>query len=176
MEFSIQPILKNDKALLLPLKEGDFENLYHAASDPLVWEQHPNKSRYQREIFEIFFKGAMESKGAFLIQDAASGEIAGSTRYYDYDPLKNIILIGYTFYARKFWGTGINTSVKKTMLDYIFQYVDQVHFHIGANNIRSQTAITRLGAEKVAEINVAYYGEPPAINFVYQISKTDWSL
>jgi hypothetical protein len=32
-----------------------------------VWEQHPNKDRYQREVFENFFKGAIESKGAFKI-------------------------------------------------------------------------------------------------------------
>ena len=176
MEFSIQPNLKNEKATLIPLEEDDFEVLYHAASDPLIWAQHPNKTRYQKEVFKNYFKGAVESGGAFLIKDTATGAIAGSTRFYDYDHSQNLILIGYTFYVRKYWGTGMNAEVKKTMLNYIFQYVDHVLFHIGAGNFRSQMAITRLGAKKIDEINVAYYGEPPAINFVYQISKINWSV
>jgi RimJ/RimL family protein N-acetyltransferase len=174
MKFSIQPNLKNEKATLRPLEEDDFEALYQTASDPLIWSQHPNKTRYQREVFKVFFEGAMKSKGAFIIKDAHTHEIAGSTRYYDYDPVKKLILIGYTFYATKYWGTGLNLSVKKTMLDYIFQFVNIVHFHIGANNVRSQIAITRLGAKKIGEINVAYFGEPPAINHIYQIEKGEW--
>lgn len=47
-------------------------------------------------------------------------------------------------------------------------------FHIGAQNIRSQMAIERLHAQKVGVEEVAYYGEAPKQNFVYQISKSDW--
>ena len=65
MDFSIQPILENSKVRLVPLQETDFEKLYKVASDPLVWEQHPNKNRYEREVFQNFFEGAMISKGAF---------------------------------------------------------------------------------------------------------------
>jgi RimJ/RimL family protein N-acetyltransferase len=46
--------------------------------------------------------------------------------------------IGYTFYGTKSWGKGINPQIKKLMLDYIFQFVDKVHFHIGKENYRSQ--------------------------------------
>lgn len=45
MTFDTQPILENDKAILYPLQEEDFEALYAVASDPLIWEQHPNKDR-----------------------------------------------------------------------------------------------------------------------------------
>jgi RimJ/RimL family protein N-acetyltransferase len=57
------------------------------------------------------------------------------------------------------------------MLHYAFQHVDQVIFHVGANNIRSQKAMEKLGAVKVGEELVAYYGEASRNNFVYQISK-----
>ena len=60
------------------------------------------------------------------------------------------------------------------MLNYIFQFVPEVHFHIGANNVRSQIAIGRLGAEKIAEQEVAYYGEPVRLNFEYLISNDKW--
>src|SRR5690606_20447722 len=137
MNFCIQPLLENERVKLIPLKEEDFERLYEVASDPNVWAQHPNKNRFEREVFQNFFKGAMESKGAFLILDKNSEEIAGSTRFYNYNERDNSILIGYTFYAVKFWGKGLNSSAKKLMLDYIFQFVDKVIFHVGAENFRS---------------------------------------
>lgn len=171
MNFSLQPILENENVKLIPLAEDDFERLYEIASDPKIWEQHPNKDRYQREVFKTFFEGAMQSKGAFLILDKASDEVAGSTRFYDYDGQDNSIFIGYTFYARKFWGSRLNPQVKKLMLEYVFHFVDKVNFHVGAVNIRSQKAMAKLGASKINEIAVAYYGEETRTNFLYVIEK-----
>lgn len=174
MNFSIQPLLENEKVKLIPLREEDFERLYEVASDPNVWAQHPNKNRFEREVFQNFFKGAMESKGAFLILDKNSDEIAGSTRFYDYNEENKSIFIGYTFYGVKFWGKGLNQQAKTLMLDYIFQFVEKVNFHVGASNIRSQKAMEKLGAIKTDEIMVAYFGEPDRLNFQYEILKKDW--
>ncbi|WP_210465019.1 GNAT family N-acetyltransferase [Rufibacter roseolus] len=175
MDFSIQPVLENERVILYPLQEEDFEALYNTASDPKIWEQHPNKNRWQQDIFRTFFEGAMQSKGAFKIVDKATGEVIGSTRFYGYNEQDNSILIGYTFYATSSWGKGINLAVKGMMLDYIFQFVSKVFFHIGAKNIRSQIATIRVGAEKVAEEEVAYIGEASQLNFVYEISKEKWA-
>lgn len=173
MLFNIQPTLENEQIILLPLQEDDFEALYAVAADPEIWKQHPNKDRWKREVFQTFFEGAMQSKGAFKIIDKSTGQIMGSTRYYDYNEQDNSILIGYTFYATRYWGKGINHAVKTMMLDYIFQYVDKVYFHIGAENIRSQIAISRLCVTKVAEQEITYFGEAPKMNFVYELSKED---
>jgi RimJ/RimL family protein N-acetyltransferase len=86
----------------------------------------------------------MISEGAFIIIDKVSNEVAGSTRFYSYDEDENSIFIGYTFYGRKFWGGQLNPIVKKMMLDYIFQYVDLVKFHVGAENWRSRKAMEKL--------------------------------
>lgn len=174
MNFSIQPVLENQEYQLIPLQQGDFESLYEVASDPKVWEQHPNKDRYKREVFEIFFKGAIESNGAFKITDKSSSEVLGSSRYYDFNEEDNSIFVGYTFYGTNSWGKGINPQVKKLMLDYIFRYVDKVYFHVGKNNLRSQIAMERLGGKKIAEEEVAYFGEPAKTNFVYEIKKENW--
>ncbi|RWU10718.1 GNAT family N-acetyltransferase [Pedobacter chitinilyticus] len=175
MTFSIQPTLENDRVTLVPLQETDFEALYEVASDPKVWEQHPNKDRWKRDVFQIFFDGAMQSKGAFKIVDQTNGQVIGSTRFYDYDAAEDSILIGYTFYGTAYWGKGINHSVKKMMLDYIFQFVSKVNLHVGTTNVRSQIAVGRIGAEKVAEQEVTYFGEQPKLNFVYQIDRTKWN-
>ena len=174
MNFSIQPLLENDKVKLIPLWEEDFERLYEVASDPKIWEQHPNKNRFERDVFKNFFKGALESKGAFLILDKNSDEIAGSTRFYGYNETDKSIFIGYTFYGVKFWGKGLNSEAKKLMLNYIFQFVEKVIFHVGASNIRSQKAMEKLGAIKTDEMMVAYFGEPDRLNFQYEILKNDW--
>ena len=175
MTFSIQPTLENDRVRLFPLQETDFEALYEVASDPKVWEQHPNKDRWKREVFQTFFDGALQSKGAFKIVDKTNDQVIGSTRFYDYDATEDSILIGYTFYGTAYWGKGINQSVKKVMLDYIFQFVSKVNLHVGATNVRSQIAVGRIGAEKVAEQEVAYFGEQPKLNFVYQIDRAKWN-
>ncbi len=172
--MDLQPQLQNELVVLQPLSINDFEELYEVASDPLVWEQHPNKDRYKKEVFQNFFDGAIESKGAFKIVDIVTGKTIGSTRFYDLDSNNKSVLIGYTFYGRNYWGTSYNPSVKKLMLDYAFQFVDIVYFHIGATNIRSQKAIEKLGAIKVREIEVAYHGEPEKLNFEYSITKKDW--
>jgi len=171
---NLQPTLQTAEVQLVSLQPADFEAVYAVASDPLVWEQHPNKDRYKREVFVVFFEGAMQSGGAFKVVERSSGKVLGCTRFYDYQPADNSIHIGYTFYGRDSWGKGINLAVKRLMLDYIFQWVDRVDFHVGAQNIRSQKAMERLGARKLAEKVVAYYGEPDKLNFVYAIYRADW--
>lgn len=174
MDFDVQTILENDKVILYPLLEKDFEELYNVAADPKIWEQHPNKDRWKKEVFKTFFEGAIKSKGAFKIIDKTNGKVIGSTRFYDYSREGNSILIGYTFYATHCWGKGINSSVKALMLNYIFQFVSKVHFHIGSTNIRSQIAISRLGALKTGEQTIAYFGELQKLNFVYELNKNEW--
>lgn len=174
MNFSIQPTLESDQFILAPLENGDFESLYQVASDPQIWEQHPNKDRWKLEVFQIFFEGAIQSQGAFKIIDKQTHAFIGSTRIYDFKIEDKSILMGYTFYAKKYWGTGVNHKIKGLLLDYLFQYVDKVILHIGAQNIRSQVSISRLGAIKTGAIEVAYHGEAIKHNFVYEIQKDLW--
>ncbi|VTP91629.1 GNAT family N-acetyltransferase [Sphingobacterium daejeonense] len=170
--FNMQPILQNEKVVMYPLRENDFDDLYSVASDPKVWEQHPNRDRWKKEVFTVFFEGALKSKGAFKVVDKESGKVIGSTRIYDYNDAEDCIFIGYTFYGVSSWGKGFNLAAKKTMLDYLFRFVSKVKFHVGSDNIRSQIAIERLGANKIAELEVAYFGDPvPRLNFEYEISK-----
>jgi len=174
MNINIQPTLENENVILHPLQDKDFDDLYAVASDPKIWEQHPNKDRCKIEVFKVFFEGAMQSKGAFKIVNKASGHVMGSTRFYDHNQEENSISIGYTFYGRDYWGKGFNHSVKSLMLDYIFQFVSIVHFHIGADNIRSQIAIARLGTTKIDEQEIAYFGEEPKMNYIYCLTKEEW--
>ena len=167
--INLQPNLETDSIILSPLIEDDFEELYKTASDPAIWEQHPNKDRWKRTDFRNFFEGALKSGGAFKIIDRATSEIIGSTRFYDYDEQQKSILIGYTFFKVSHWGRGFNREVKELMLQYIFQFVSQVDFHIGADNTRSLISIGRIGAKKIGEKEVTYFGEDSKMNAVFRI-------
>jgi RimJ/RimL family protein N-acetyltransferase len=113
----------------------------------------------------------MESKGAFLIMDAATGKALGSSRFYDHHPDKKEIKIGYTFFSKACWGKSINKNVKGLMIAHALTFVDTIIFHVGASNFRSQIAMERLGALKIGTEEVAYFGEASRLNHVYQISK-----
>ena len=165
--------LEDNIVKLIPIAESDFENIFKVASDPLIWEQHPTKDRYKREVFQLYFDSAISSKTAFLIVDKSSDKIIGSTRYYDYKPDNSSIAIGYTFLSRKYWGGLYNKSSKRLLLDYAFQFVDKVYFHIGATNLRSQLATLKIGATKVNEVDIDHYGQKQ-LHYEYLIQKKEW--
>ena len=169
--FDLQPTLESDLALLRPLTMSDFEALFSVASDPLLWEQHPNSDRYQGPVFREFFDTAMASGGAFVIIDRADGKIIGSSRFYDLDEELGFVHIGYTFLARSHWGTTFNRSVKNLMIEHAFKTMNAVRFQIGAQNIRSQTAIERLGATRVGIADLPDANGITALHFLYEIQR-----
>jgi RimJ/RimL family protein N-acetyltransferase len=170
--FNLQPAtLENDQIKLIPLQESDVEILYKVASDPKIWENHPSKNRHQREEFQFFLDSAVASKSAFIVYDKATNELIGSTRFYNLDPANSTIAIGYTFLAKKYWGGDHNKAMKKLLIDYAFQYVDTILFHIGETNIISQKAIAKIGATKIGVVD---FNNSEMPYFEYQIQKKDW--
>ncbi len=145
-ECDRQPILTGNLIELRPLRMDDFEALFEAASDPLIWDQHPDRERYKRPVFQKFFDSAMESKGAFAVIERKSGRIIGSSRYYEFSPERREVIVGFTFLERAFWGGAYNAELKSLMLDYAFRFVDRVLFQVGENNLRSQKALEKIGA------------------------------
>jgi len=149
----------------------DWNNLFAVASDPLIWEQHPESDRYKEEVFKIFFREALESGGAFVVIDKKSQQIIGSTRYYGYDAEKSEIEIGWTFLTRKYWGGRYNREMKKLMLAHAFKFVEKVVFFVGVKNFRSQKAMEKIGAIRNGIMARSYGNHPPALNVKYVIRK-----
>ncbi len=142
-----QPTLPGPRITLRPLEEKDFDDLYSVASDPLIWDQHPNPDRYQRDVFRKFFDYGLESQGALVILRNSDSKIIGSSRYCDYRPEKKDIEIGFTFLSRECWGGSINAELKALMLNHAFRFVDSVRFNVGLNNFRSKRALEKIGAK-----------------------------
>jgi RimJ/RimL family protein N-acetyltransferase len=144
--FEFQPTLRGSVVALRPLHQGDYDALYAVASDALIWEQHPDKTRCQPDGFHRFFRQAIESGGALLVTRADSAETIGSSRFHGYNDATREVEIGWTFLARACWGGRFNRDLKRLMVEHAFKWVDRIVFLIAPQNLRSQKAILKIGA------------------------------
>jgi len=149
VSFTCQPVLKNELIELRPLAAEDFDALYAVASDPLIWEQHPARDRYELTVFQKFFRESLVSGGALIAIDPKTRQVIGSSRFHGYDERKRVIEIGWTFLARSYWGGRYNGEMKRLMLQHAFQFVDSVVFLVGPQNRRSQRAMEKIGGVRV---------------------------
>jgi N-acetyltransferase len=149
MGFDRQPHLTGELLDARPLVAGDLDGLYAAAADPLIWEQHPVKTRHTKDGFARWFADAQASGGALTVRDRAEDRIVGSSRYHGYDEQRSEIEIGWTFLARSHWGGRYNSELKRLMLEHAFAIVERVIFVVDAGNLRSQRAVEKLGGVRI---------------------------
>jgi RimJ/RimL family protein N-acetyltransferase len=166
-----QPVLKGDLVELRPVRADDWEAMFAAAADPLIWEAHPVRDRHQAPVFREFFDGAVDSKMALTILDAKTGEIIGSSRYHGYEPALGEVEIGWTFIARRYWGGAYNRQIKRLMLAHAFGFADVVIFMVGETNVRSRRAMEKIGGVLRSEVRERAYGGRSYGHVVYEIRK-----
>lgn len=174
MPFDLQPVLEGELLRLRPLQTEDFDALFAAASDPLIWEQHPEPQRYTLPVFRTYFDGGIASRGALVVIERASGRIVGSSRYHDLDVARSQVEIGYTFLARAFWGGAYNGELKRLMLDHAFRFVERVVFVVGEHNLRSQKAVLKLGATLSGPLERPGGGGEFRRNVLFELPKSTW--
>jgi N-acetyltransferase len=149
---------------------GDDEVLYAVAADPLIWEQHPLRDRFKEEVFQQFYRDALESGGTLIVIDKKDGRVIGSSRFHGYNAEQSEVEIGWTFLARSHWGGVYNGDIKQLMLRHAFQFVEKVIFLIAPQNIRSQKAVEKIGAVRTTR------SDPKASNnVVYEITLSEFA-
>lgn len=143
-----QPVLEGEWLLLRPLRPDDWAATFAVASDPLIWELHPAHDRWQEGVFRAYFDDALAQGGALAVVEKPSGEIVGSSWFQGYDAADGgSVEIGWTFLARSHWGGSYNAEMKRLMLAHALQYVERVFFRVGADNLRSRGAMTKIGGK-----------------------------
>jgi len=168
VSFDRQPFLTGELLELRPLRASAFEALFRVAADPLIWEQHPDRDRYQEATFRAFFEEALASGGALVALDRANGQVIGSSRYHGYDAERSVIEIGWSFLARAYWGGRYNGEMKRLMVGHAFKSVKRVIFIIGPDNHRSQRAVEKIGGVR-AGTTTDSQGRP---RVVYELTST----
>ncbi len=143
--FEMQPTLSGATLLLRPLRADDWDTVFAAASDPLIWELHPISDRYTEASFRPYFAERLAAGGTLVVIDRASGDVIGWSSYGGFDPAADEVEIGWTFLIRAHWGGGTNAEMKALMLEHAFRFVGTVAFRIGESNLRSRRAMEKIG-------------------------------
>jgi N-acetyltransferase len=102
------------------------------------------------EIMAALAARARGERLPFAQLDANTGEVVGTTSYYEVMPANRSLAIGYTWLGRRWWRTGYNTESKLLLLSQAFDVLAaaRVVWHTDLLNERSQAAIQRLGATR----------------------------
>jgi N-acetyltransferase len=144
-------VLQTDRVRLEPLHEGHLPDLATAGNDPALWEFTFNANPFTSDSdIRAWFDQANETPSTltFSVIDRESGQAIGSTRFFDIDPGHRKLEIGWTWIARRFWRTHVNTECKYLLLRHAFEiwHVNRVQLKGEAINARSRAAMERIGA------------------------------
>jgi RimJ/RimL family protein N-acetyltransferase len=146
--------LQDDHVVLEPLSLDHVPALEAAAADGELWNltvtsvPPPGQARdYVEKALQGQADGLMLP---FAVREAGSGDIVGSTRYYEIDAALPRLAIGYTWYAKRWQKSHLNTACKRLLLEHAFETLGcvAVAFHTDERNEDSQRAIERLGAQR----------------------------
>jgi RimJ/RimL family protein N-acetyltransferase len=114
----------------------------------------------------------------WVVRDIPSGEIIGSTRYHDVVAAIDRVEIGYTFYARRYQRTHVNTTCKLMLMSHAFDTLGAkvVGLRTDILNLTSQRAIERLGAKKDGVIRHHWARRDGSVRdtVMYSILVSEW--
>ncbi len=176
-------VLEGSLVTLIPLEKSHKKELLQAASDGKLWELWFTSVPSEKTI-DDYIEFALNEKDRgvaypFVIFHKSSGEIIGSTRYYNIEPVHKRLEIGYTWYAKKHQRTGVNTESKYLLLQHAFENLEciAVQFMTNWHNLRSREAIARLGAKQDGVLRNHRLNEDGSYrdSVVFSITNQEWS-
>ncbi len=151
--MQLEPVTFSGRVVRLePLTLEHHADLCRAGLDPELWQWAPTVIRTpddMREYIETALRWQAEGSAlAFAVVPLAHGRAAGSTRYANVDLANRRLEIGWTWYARAFQRTGVNTESKYLLLKHAFETLGavRVEFKTDSLNARSRAALLRIGA------------------------------
>ncbi|MGB2572036.1 bifunctional pyridoxamine 5'-phosphate oxidase family protein/GNAT family N-acetyltransferase [Micromonospora citrea] len=147
--------LRGEHVLLEPLDLAHADELFAATAEPEVWAHlsHPTPAApadMRAVVATALAAGQRGERVPWVQRCARTGAVVGTTSYYDIDPERRSVAIGYTWLGRPWWRSGINTEAKLLLLTRAFDELGAVRvaWHTDIRNTRSQAAIERLGATR----------------------------
>ncbi|MEM6964154.1 MAG: GNAT family protein [Bacteroidota bacterium] len=147
-------VLEGKKVILAPLEKEHKYDLIAAAKDGNLWElwytSVPSENNIDEYINAALRHRQNKTALPFVVIHKATNSIIGSTRYCNVDRVNRRVEIGYTWYAKSFQRTGINTECKYLLLQHAFETYETIAVQFQTNwfNYKSRNAILRLGAKQ----------------------------
>ncbi len=153
--IKIHPVTLESYGIRLePLADAHQGELVSAATDGKLWELWftavPEPEQMQANITSALASQADGQLLPFAVRELMSGTIIGSTSYHDIAAEIDRVEIGYTWYARRWQRSHVNTSCKLLLLSHAFDTLGckVVGLRTDRFNFVSQRAIEALGAKK----------------------------
>ncbi|MES1220563.1 MAG: GNAT family protein [Bacteroidota bacterium] len=181
--FSENVILEDERVLLRPLAENDYDLLLpFALNEPELWK-YSMVSPAGTEGMKIYIDSSLKNKSAgteysFIIFDKKQNAWAGSTRFYDIQQSFLSTQLGYTWYGKEFQRTGLNRHCKFLLLQFAFEQwgLERVEFRADANNKRSVDAMKAIGCtvEGILRNHMPTYTGARRDSIVLSILKNEW--
>lgn len=153
-DFSFDYVLEDARVLLRPLTIEDSKNLQvFSDSEPELWRFSLQSAAGEAQLKQ-YINTALKAKEAqkeypFIVFDKALQEYAGSTRFYDILPEFDTVQLGYTWYGKKFQGTGLNKHCKWLLFQFAFETmgVERLELRADNQNERSIAAMRSIGCQ-----------------------------
>ncbi len=173
------PTLSSNGIILKPLKLTHASDLVEACQDGKLWKINVTSVPEPNKVIDyINTADSIPDRQAFVVIDERTGKAIGSTSFHDILPLTKRLEIGYTWYAKSYWQTHVNTTCKLMLLTYIFENLkyQTVGWRTDIENYRSQKAIERLGAKKDGIIRGNRVRRDGIISdtVMYSVLKSEW--
>lgn len=183
-DFSKDYVLEDDRVMLRPITQQDAMVLSeYVKNEPEIW-QFSLVAIQKVEDLEGYIKTALQSRldktaYPFIVFDKASQSYVGSTRFYDMQMAFETTQLGYTWYSKKVWGTGLNAHCKFLLLQFAFEQMNliRVEFRADNDNKRSIAAMQKIGC-KVEGILRSHLPRPDGTrrdSIVLSITQEEWN-
>jgi len=181
--ITLQPVeLEGHGVRLESLVPGHEDALRNAASDGQLWELWFT-SVPQPDKVSAYITAALEGQKAghmlpWAVRDLTSRKIIGTTRYHDIVASIDRVEIGWTWYARSWQRTHVNTACKLLLFQHAFEQIGCAVVGLRTDNFNfaSQRAIERLGAKKDGVIRHHQARSDGTVrdSVMYSVLATEW--
>ena len=175
--------LEDERVLLRPLSVTDDEHLLSFALHEQDTWQYSSLGAFGNDGLSEYISQALAMRVTgkeypFIVYDKLTGEYAGSTRFYDIQPNNQSLQLGYTWYGKKFRGTGLNKHCKFLLLQFAFEELgmERIEFRADARNERSIAAMKSIGCtvEGLLRNNMPLREGGRRDSIVLSILKSEW--
>lgn len=175
-----QVTLSSNGIILEPLTLAHATDLIKACQDGELWKINVTSVPEPDKVIDyINIADSMPDRQAFAVIDERTGKAIGSTSFHDILPASKRLEIGYTWYAKSYWRTHVNTTCKLMLLTYVFETLEYqtVGWRTDIDNHRSQQAIERLGAKKDGVIRGNRVRRDGVISdtVMYSVVSSEWA-
>lgn len=181
--FQQELMLEDDRVLLRPLQENDFENLLpFSLGEPELWKfglvTAAGEENLRHYISTAIKNRDDKKEYPFIVFDKQTNQYAGCTRFYDIQQPWHTVQLGYTWYGKAFQQTGLNRHCKLLLLTWVFEEwgMERLEFRADANNDRSIAAMKAIGCtvEGILRNHMPTASGGRRNSIVLSILKSEW--